>query len=191
MALYGLLGHTQPKHYVEIGSGHSTKFARRAITDLGLNTKIRSIDPLPRAEVDPLCDEVVRSRLENVDPSWAEAVEPGDILFVDGSHRCFENSDATVFFLEILPRLRPGVLVEIHDIFLPFDYPDPWNVNYWSEQYLLGSYLLAGGKRMEISLPNAYISRDRELRGLLDPLWTELGLDAGEWPGVSFWVRTR
>jgi len=191
MALYALLGHVGPKRFVEIGSGHSTKFAKRAITDLGLSTQITSIDPLPRADIDPLCDHVIREPLERVDPSWSGDLESGDILFVDGSHRCFENSDVAVFFLDILPRLHPGVIVEIHDIFLPYDYPSPWNVNLWSEQYLLASWLLSGGDHFEIILPNAFISQDPELRSVLEPLWTGLGLKVGLWPGVSFWVRTR
>lgn len=191
MSLYSLLARGRSRRYVEIGSGHSTKFARRAITDLALPTTITSIDPLPRAEIDPLCDDVVRQPLERIDPSWAETLDRGDILFFDGSHRCFENSDVSVFFLDVLPRLKAGVVIELHDIFLPFDYPSPWNANFWSEQYLLASYLLAGDTRLGIVLPNAFISQDEELRSTLEPLWNSLHLSVGQWPGVSFWAEIR
>src|SRR5260370_713340 len=67
IALYGLLGLRKPSRYLEVGSGNSTMFARRAIRDLGLGTQITSIDPQPRAEIDALCDRVVRTRLEEFD----------------------------------------------------------------------------------------------------------------------------
>jgi len=87
------------------------------------------------------------------------------MLFIDGSHHCFMNSDATVIFLEILPRLKSNVIVQIHDIFLPYDYPPGWENRYYSEQYLLAAYLLAGTKIFNIILPMQYISKDEELEG--------------------------
>ena len=63
------------------------------------------------------------------------------------------NSDATVFFLEILPRLPGGVLVGIHDVFLPYDYPRDYADRYYSEQYLLAAHLIAGNPALEPVLP--------------------------------------
>ena len=97
-------------------------FARHAIRTGNLKTTIMSIDPKPRAEIDSLCDRVMRLPLELCDLNLFRELEPGDILFFDGSHRIFANSDVTVFFIEVLPRLKPGVLVHVHDIFLPADY---------------------------------------------------------------------
>ena len=77
--------------------------------DLALNTQIISVDPSPRAEVDALCDTVVREPLETVDTALFDELEAGDMLFADRSHPVFENSDVTVFFLEILPRWKSGV----------------------------------------------------------------------------------
>jgi hypothetical protein len=77
------------------------------------------LDPEPRAQIDALCDTSIRRRLEDCDLSMFDQLEAGDILFFDGSHRVFTNSDVTVFFLELMPRLKPGVIVHIHDIFLP------------------------------------------------------------------------
>jgi hypothetical protein len=89
----------------------------------GLETSITSVDPEPRREVDALCQHTIRRPLEEVDVAVFDNLQPGDIVFMDGSHRVFTNSDSTVFFLDILPRLGDGVVVGIHDIFLPFDYP--------------------------------------------------------------------
>jgi hypothetical protein len=168
IALYSLLAQRKPKNYVEIGSGMSTKFARRAIRDFDLDTRITSIDPEPRAEVDAICDSMIRDALENVGDVVVETANSGDLVFFDGSHRTFMNSDVTVMYLEVLPRLKPGVLVHAHDIFLPADYPPGWEDRYYSEQYLLGAYLLGGSRRLRTLLPNAFISWDPDLRRIAE-----------------------
>ncbi len=189
VALYSLLCLNNPGKYYEIGSGCSTKFARRAILDCSLQTKIVSIDPKPRTQVESICDQVIRKPLEDLSLSTFDDLKTNDILFVDGSHRCCMNSDVTVMFLDVLPKLPSGVLVEFHDIFLPYDYPFEWRKRFYSEQYLLGTYILAEGNKLDIVLPNAYISWDAELSKVLYPLWNMLGVKAG--PGGSFWIRTR
>src|SRR5262245_52540208 len=108
---------------LSIGSGHSTKFARRAVVDYGLPTQITSIDPHPRAEIDALCHRTIRKPLEETDLNVFDELEPGDVVFFDGSHQYFMNSDVTVFFLDVPPRLKPGTLVQVHDNTLPYDYP--------------------------------------------------------------------
>ncbi|MFE9657837.1 class I SAM-dependent methyltransferase [Micromonospora sp. NPDC006431] len=188
LALYGFLVERDPKRYVEIGSGNSTKFARRAVRDHGLRTRITSIDPAPRASVDVLCDEVVRAPLEQADLSLFDALEAGDVLFFDGSHRSFMGSDVTVFFFEVLPRLRPGVLVQVHDIMLPRDYPPQWRHRHYNEQYLLAAFLLAAPERWQVELPNAFVAGDPELREVAAPLWRRIGLTEQFLP-ASFWLR--
>ncbi|MEV4489313.1 class I SAM-dependent methyltransferase [Micromonospora coxensis] len=188
LALYGFLADGDPRRYVEIGSGNSTKFARRAIRDHGLRTTITSIDPAPRASVDVLCDEVVRAPLERTDLALFDTLEPGDVVFFDGSHRSFMGSDVTVFFFEVLPRLRPGVLVQVHDIMLPRDYPPEWRHRHYNEQYLLAAFLLAGGERWQVELPNAFVAGDPRLREVAAPLWRRLGLTEQHLP-ASFWLR--
>jgi hypothetical protein len=140
--LYSIVRNRAPALFVEIGSGNSTKFVRRGIDDGNLGTRIVSIDPYPRADIDRLCDTVHRKSLETADFAVFEQLTAGDILFFDGSHRALQNSDVTVFFLEILPRLPHGVLIGIHDIFLPFDYPLEWTSRIYNEQYMLAAYLL-------------------------------------------------
>ena len=190
-ALYGLIANRGPRRYVEIGSGNSTKFARRAVRDHGLPTEIVSIDPSPRASVAALADRRIERPLEAVPIEEFDALlDAGDFLFFDGSHRCFTNSDVTVFFLEILPRLRPGVWVQIHDVTLPWDYPPEWLKRWYSEQYVLAAYLLGGGGGVRVALPNAYVSRDPELSKILDPIWSRPSLEGVERGGSSLWLET-
>lgn len=191
VALYGFLRQLHPARYLEVGSGHSTRLARRAIRDGGLATRILSIDPTPRAEIAGLCDEALRVPLEEIELDVFDSLEAGDVLFVDGSHRVFTNSDATVIFLEVLPRLQPGVVVQIHDVFLPNDYPPEWSDRFYSEQYLLACWLLAESSRIEVLLPNAFASDDPTLRPILASLWEDPRMRGVERHGCSFWLRVR
>jgi hypothetical protein len=189
VALYGLLGELKPASYLEIGSGNSTKVARKAIRELALNTRIHSIDPFPRAEVDSICDEVTRKSLEECDLSVFGDLKSGDIVFFDGSHRLLQDSDVTVFFLDILPRLPKGVIVQIHDITLPFDYPEEWKERLYSENYVLATALLMSPEKFEVILPNAFISEDGDLREILYPLWERFPENSIQRHGGSFWFR--
>lgn len=176
LTLYCFAAINDPALYVEIGSGNSTKFVRRSIRDNHLRTKIVSIDPCPRAEIDSICDEAIRQPLEKVDLAIFDRLAAGDILVFDGSHLVFQNSDATVFFLEIMPRLSPGVLVYIDDIFLPFDYPPSWRERFYSEQYMLAALLLGDQlNRYRVVFPNVFIDSDEELSKLASALWAKVG----------------
>lgn len=187
-ALYSILGIYKPEKYIEVGSGNSTRFARRSINDHQLKTAIISIDPQPRSEIDALCDEIIRKPVEDIDVGFFDQLNPGDILFVDNSHRCFMNSDVTALFIDILPRLKPGVMVEFHDIFLPNDYPPHWGKRYYQEQYLLAAYLLSEGNRFEVMLPNAFVSNDPELMAIFDPVFSDKKWGNTKRGGGSFWI---
>src|SRR5579862_697037 len=190
MCLYGILALRKPKRYVEIGSGNSTKFARRAIVDHKLETRLISVDPTPRAAIDAVCDERIQAGFESLDTKIFAGLEAGDILFVDNSHRAFTNSDVTVFFLEVLPRLKPGVLVHLHDIMLPADYPPEWSGRYYSEQYLLACYLLAEWPRLKIVMANRFISLDDALMTVVAKIYEKAGLGERQ-SGASFWIEMR
>lgn len=177
VSLYCLLARYRPSRYFEVGVGNSTLFARRCIDDFGMPTELVVIDPYAQNAGTGVCTRLVREPLEKIDPAFFEALQAGDLLFIDNSHRVFMNSDATVFFLDILPRLRSGVVVGIHDIALPWDYPPSWVERYYSEQYLLAAYLLARGSRFRILLPNAFVSLDPDLVQTLAPLWSDLAMN--------------
>ncbi len=187
--LYTLLTKYQPKRYVEIGSGNSTKVAYKAKNEQHLHTKIISIDPMPRAEIDQLADQIIRKPFEATDFNFLYSLEENDILFVDNSHRILPNSDAMVFFLEVLPRLKPGVIVHIHDVYLPYDYPQFMCDRFYSEQYGLAMYLIANPEKYNTLMPNYFVFEDEELAGMLSPLWQHAHLQGVEQHGGSFWLR--
>jgi Flp pilus assembly protein TadD len=182
-SVYGFLASRNPRRYVEIGSGNSTMFARRAIADHQLQTQIISIDPSPRVGIDTICDRVVRSRLEHVDLSIFADLGRDDMIFCDNSHYSFQNSDVTVFFLEVLPRLKHGPLIGVHDIFLPYDYPPNWLARFYNEQYLLGCWVLAN-ERLQIELPAHYVASTPALKQRFSPI-----VPASKYPGLEsgFW----
>jgi hypothetical protein len=184
-SLYGMLASQSPKRYFEIGSGNSTKLVRRAIRDQALSTTVLSIDPSPQAEIDQLCDVVVRQRLEDTDVALFDQLEAGDILFFDGSHHAFMSSDVVVFWLEIIPRLRPGVIVHVHDIFLPYDYPQEWTERHYSEQYLIAVALMTPARQLDILFPATFVERDATLGPAVASGW---GPRAKGGSG-SFWLR--
>jgi Methyltransferase domain len=191
VTLYGLLALRRPRLYVEIGSGESTRFARRAIADFGLSTRIVSIDPSPRAEIDALCDEVIRTAFEDARLDLFSELRAGDMVFHDGSHRVFQNSDTVVTFLDVLPALAPGVILGVHDIYLPWDYPPEWAERYYSEQYVLAAYLLADCPWLRVLLPNHFITHDEELLGALAPVWSAPGLAGRPLHGEGFWLEVQ
>lgn len=190
VTLYSMVVSHRPRTYLEVGSGCSTAFVRHAVKTFGLDTRIVSIDPEPRAGIDAICDTVIRSPLEATDLSVFDELTAGDVFFFDGSHRCFPNSDVTVAFLEVLPRLAGGVIVGIDDIYLPHDYPPEWNDRFYSEQYVLAAWLLGGSRRLSLLSPNYFVSQDPVLSSLLESLWSTpvfAGLGRG---GNSFWMTT-
>ena len=135
--------------------------------------------------MDLLCHEVRREPLEITDQAIFDELDPGDILFIDGSHASCTNSDVTVGFL---PRIRPGVLVHIHDVHLPYDYPTILADWFYNEQYLVAVQLLAAKGGYEIILPAAFIHNDPELSAILRPVWDALPADTFDTDGSSLWI---
>ena len=172
-ALTGLLGTLKPQHYIEIGSGISTRFARRAIQQFGLTTRIVCIDPAPRSSVHAIADAVIPKSLLDVDLEIFSSLTENDVIFFDGSHICFSGTDCARFFLEILPAVKAGVFIHIHDISLPNDYPERIRNRYYNEQHLLAAFLFQN-EDFEVVLPINYL----HIRGYC-------------LEGVSFWMKRR
>jgi hypothetical protein len=102
------------------------------------------------------------------------------------------NSDVTVFFIDILPRLKPGVVVHIHDIMLPYDYPDSFKHWYWNEQYMLAVYMMGHMARLTPLAPTAFICRDAEFAHALHEPMIDLGPYNGGWlGGGAMWYTAR
>ena len=144
-ALYALIRTRAPKRIVEIGSGHSTRFAARAVADGNLATRITAIDPAPRAAIEGLGIEIVRKTVQ------AGGVEPfldldaGDVLIVDSSHILMPGTDVDLLFNGVIPALPSGVLIHIHDICLPDAYPAAWVWRGYNEQQAAIPMITSGG----------------------------------------------
>ena len=189
IGIYSIMALYKPETFIEVGSGNSTKVAYKAIQENKLSTKIISIDPSPRKEIDHLADKIFREPFENINFDFISSLKENDILFIDNSHRILPNSDAMVFFLEVLPNLQKGVIVHIHDIYLPYDYPQFMCDRFYSEQYGLAMYLLANADKYCPLLPNYFVSEDPLLSSILTPIWNHPNLKGVERHGGSFWLR--
>lgn len=191
VSLYTILAELKPARYIEVGSGNSTKVARKCIRDNNLKTRITSIDPFPRASIDHLADQVIRKPFESLSDYGfiVDELSEGDVLFIDNSHRCLPNSDVTVFFMEILPLLKKGVLVHVHDVYLPYDYPQDMCDRFYSEQYLLAAVLMANPKRYKPLFPCYYVSSQKALSERLNGIWMGEYSAKAERHGGSFWMQ--
>ncbi|KAA2238136.1 class I SAM-dependent methyltransferase [Salinarimonas soli] len=143
-AAYAMVRRERPARIVEVGSGHSTRFLARAVADGGLATAITCIDPQPRRSISGLPVTHDARLLGDDHRPLLAGLDPGDILFIDSSHLAVPGSDVDRLFLDILPRLAPGVLVHVHDVTLPDAYPAEWAWRGYNEQLLVGA-LLQGG----------------------------------------------
>ncbi len=158
---FHMIRHFKPRRIIEIGSGHSTRMARLAIDE---NCKADSayacehicIEPYEAPWLEKTGATIIRRRVEDVEPALFDTLDSNDILFIDSSHIIRPQGDVIVEILQIMPRLRPGVIVHVHDIFTPRDYLDDWiheKKLFWNEQYLLEAYL-SDNPAMEVLFAN-------------------------------------
>ncbi len=158
--LYTIVREYKPKKIVEIGSGNSSLIIRQAINDSSINTTLVSIDPEPRRDIMNISDKCIESEVELLDEEQIiNNLSAGDILFIDSSHEIKLRNDVLFIYLNLIPKLPKGVLLHIHDIFLPYEYPEDW-VNWnWSEQYLVQSILLYGNN-FDVIWPGYYLQKN-------------------------------
>ncbi|MCC7048574.1 MAG: class I SAM-dependent methyltransferase [Alphaproteobacteria bacterium] len=142
---YALVRTRRPRTIVEIGSGHSTRFMARAIADDDLTTRFVAIDPAPRAQLQGLAVEWRRELVQDTPPALFAGLGAGDLLFIDSSHVLMPGTDVDHLLNRVLPMLPAGVLVHLHDIFLPDDYPPAWAWRGYNEQLALPALVLGGG----------------------------------------------
>lgn len=186
---YSLVRHLKPKKIIEIGSGHSTitaKIAALQNENEGHATTITAIEPFEQPWLERLDVEVIRKKVEEAGVEPFQALDDGDFLFIDSSHVIRPQGDVLFNFFSILPILKPGVLVHVHDIFMPSDYPEDWVLRQrrlWNEQYLLEAFL-AYNQSFEVVLAANYLKNAHydELKAVC-PF-----LSPGGEPG-SFWMR--
>lgn len=149
--LHCMVRHNHPKRIIEVGSGYSTLISSAAIcmnkTKDGKECELVAIEPFPndlfKAEI-PGLSRLIEKPLQEIDIGLFRGLEENDILFIDSSHVLKTGSDVQMLYLEILPQIKKGVLVHVHDIFLPAEYPKTWIKEehiFWNEQYLLQAFL--------------------------------------------------
>ena len=149
--VYAFMRLLHPQHMIEVGSGYSTGImADTNRLYLDKSVKITCVEPYPdRLEelwgADHIADHVTlyRKRLQDVDLAIFDQLEPGDICAIDSSHVAKLGSDVLRIFFELLPRLKPGVVIHFHDIPYPFEYYDYWlrENRAWNEVYMLRAFL--------------------------------------------------
>jgi len=149
--LYCMIRQFCPRRVLEIGSGNSTYLAAQALLEneqkYGWRGELVACEPYPNDVLKrgfPGLTTLVESEVQKVPLEEFSRLAGGDILFIDSSHVLKCGSDVQYEFLEILPRLHNGVLVHVHDVFLPYEYPREWIMDehlFWSEQYLLQAFL--------------------------------------------------
>ena len=192
--LYCMIRCFKPRKIFEIGSGHSTYLSAQAalknLEENGNECEFIAFEPYPNDVLKagfPGLSELIPIKIEDVPLSKFDELRENGILFIDSSHVLRIGSDIQYEYLEILPRLKKGVIVHSHDIFLPAEYPKEWVMvehRFWNEQYLLQAFLafnsafevLWAGSYMHLKHPDklesAFPSYKREER----------------WPG-SFWMK--
>jgi len=185
--LVGVLRHYAPRRFIEVGSGFSTLVTSSVVsTHLAGATRITAIEPFPRPFLGELGNvELIERKVQDVELRVFEELEAGDVLFIDSSHVSKTGSDVNYLFFEVLPRLRPGVLIHIHDIWLPLEYPQEWvltEARSWNEQYVLRA-LLTGSNTYQIELAGMYLCQFEKalLRETLGESVDGMGVGSGIW----------
>ncbi len=225
--LYALLRHLRPKQVLEIGSGNSTLIASAAMAANGRDGSpgdLVAVDPTPTVALDT--EPTVRkeggaagwivevpgreqsidglTRIDRIDCRELpldrfEALQAGDVLFIDTNHVVKLDSEVNWLFLEVFPRLAPGVWVHLHDIHLPYEYPPyyPLLAGYLTEQYLLQAFLTGSTWRVEVALAALFRDRHDELVELIpslkedvDPGGPLYGVpEFSTWIPSAMWIR--
>lgn len=182
---HSLLRERRPSLVVEVGSGNSSRVIRAALDRNG-EGRLVCVDPEPRRDLSGVCHEHRRMPVQEVPLEELRSLPAGAVLFIDSSHRAGVGSDVNFLFLEVVPALASGVVVHVHDIYLPEDYPAGWNVDrgfLYTEQYLLHA-LLCHSPAFEVLWPGRQMVRERPAE-----LAARLGPVADLERHCSFWFR--
>lgn len=187
LVLYCMVRHLRPARILEVGSGFSTLLSAKAVVRNG-SGRLQCIEPNPS----PILvqgfaglERLHASKVEDMGLAPFLELTADDILFIDSSHVSRIASDVNFLFLEVLPRLRPGVVVHVHDVYLPFEYNREFIKElhlFWNEQYVLQAFL-AFNSAFEVVFANNYMAYrhgDAMVATFPSSPW---------WGGGSFWMR--
>jgi hypothetical protein len=189
LVAYCMVRHFQPRLVIEVGSGFSSLALGQAAAKNGCAPLV-CIEPFPREFLRkgfPGLQTLIEKNVQQIDLEFFSQLESSDMLFIDSSHTVKIGGDVNYLFLEVLPRLKPGVIVHVHDIFLPFEYRRDWVLDefrFWTEQYLLQAFLTLNSQ-FEVLLGNYYLTRyhEQDLKAVFP--------DLHRWIGGSFWMRRK
>jgi hypothetical protein len=193
--LYNIIRHFKPAKIIEIGSGMSTLLTQKALSqnkteNAAYNCKHICIEPYGHPWLEKLDAKIIRSKVEDVDIAFFQQLQANDILFIDSSHIIRPQGDVMFEYLNILPLLNKGVLVHIHDIFTPKDYPSKWVETFhllWNEQYMLEAFLTLNESFEVIGALNFLRHHHRDVLGAKCPVFNaKKDSDPG-----SFWMRRK
>jgi predicted O-methyltransferase YrrM len=189
--LQGMLRHFRPRRMIEVGSGFSSLVAARVNREyLNGSLDYTCIEPYPpqylAAGVEGI-SRLITKRVEELPLDPFLELRDGDVLFIDSSHAAKTGGDVVFLYEEVVPRLAPGVIVHIHDIFLPADYPPAWvfSGRAWNEQYLVRAFL-AFNSAFRVLLGVAWLSLTRS-----DVLAATFPEDPRQYEGSggSLWIQ--
>jgi len=189
LVAYCMVRHFQPRLIIEVGSGFSSLLLGDAVAK-NTGSSLICIEPFPREFLRkgfPGLQSLREQKVQDIELDFFAQLESNDILFIDSSHTVKIGGDVNYLFLEVLPRLKPGVIVHVHDIFLPFEYRLDWVLDefrFWTEQYLLQAFLTFNSE-FEVLMANNYLNQyhEEELKVAFP--------DLSSWGGGSFWMRRK
>jgi hypothetical protein len=185
--LFAMLNQRRPRRMIEVGSGRSSMLAAETnLAFLDGLLDLTCIEPYPKAFLRDLkgVSRLIERRVQDVALETFDALDAGDVLFIDSSHVSKTGSDLNHLVFEVLPRIKPGVLVHFHDIFLPKEYPRDWVLKIglsWNEQYLVRA-LLMGSDVFEILFGCTYAE-------VMFPALLEQIIGNPGYGGGSLWLR--
>jgi hypothetical protein len=195
---YSMIRHFQPVSIVEVGAGYSTLIAASACLR-NSHTVLEAIDPYPPpclSTAVPGLAALTAEPVQKIPLDRFQALAENDILFIDSTHVCKIASDVNYLMFSVLPSLNKGVLIHLHDIFLPWNYPRSWVLEqniFWNEQYLVLAFLMFNDQ-FEIVLANHYLGREhaasllRAFPFLMDP---QASADWTKRTPSSLWLRRK
>lgn len=178
--LYAMIRHFRPARIIEIGCGFSTLMMQNAVRrnrTEGHDCVHTCIEPYEFPWLEKLGIDILRKKVEAVDLSFFKTLQANDLLFIDSSHMIRPQGDVLFEYLQVLPELNKGVLVHVHDIYTPFDYPETWirDLNrFWNEQYLLEAFLSFNNAYQTLLTTHLLSVKHRDVLDQVCPIFADL-----------------
>ena len=187
--LYCFLRFFKPKNVVEVGSGYSSGLMIDTCENFLPDTNLIFIDPyskniLKTLEKRPLKEyKLIRSEVQDVEMCVFDQLKSGDILFIDTSHVIKIGSDLSYLLFSVLPSLSPGVIIHIHDIWYPWEYPEQMILEgrAYNEAYFIRSFLQYNNG-FEVLFFNSFLEKKYTSRFMEMPGFFKN-------TGKSLWIR--